>query len=484
MLNYLWAPFTVVLIDLFLRLFFCLSVIRRRLPVGVAWAWISLILLLPVLGTLLYLYIGEYRLGARRMSRLMTVTKAISQQMQTLCEGRSNEMSVQEPGQSLALSVRSFFKSPVLMGNDVRLLGDADATFAVLIDDIDKAQRSCDMEFYIWSDNGRADQVAEALIRARGRGVDCRILVDDIGSRPFLRGKLARRLRSAGVQIQAALPLGLLRSLFSRPDLRMHRKIIIIDGSIGYTGSLNMADPLYFHRSANVGPWVDAFCRIQGPAVRALHLVLLSDWSVETGLDLATLERNSPFLNTALEGRAKIQCIPSAPALESSTIEEILIVAIYSARNRLVLTTPYFLPSESLLYALVAAARRGVDVSVIVPAKVDSWLIQHASRALLKDLLEAGVKVALYQAGMLHTKSLVVDETYSIFGSLNIDPRSLRINFEICLGIFDEVFARSLGELQDKYLQQSIFLVPGSDLTKNRLTLLKENLSRLASPLL
>ena len=132
----------------------------------------------------------------------------------------------------------------------------------------------------------------------------------------------------------------------------------------------------------------------------------------------------------------------------------------------------------------MAAARRGVDVSVIVPAKVDSVLVQYASHALLKDLLKAGVKVALYQPGMLHTKSLVVDQAYSIFGSLNIDPRSLRINFEICLGIFDEAFARSLGDLQDKYLQQSTLLVAGSKLSEGRLTRLKEDLSRLASPLL
>jgi cardiolipin synthase len=482
--HYLLAPSLLVTLDFFLRLYFCLNIVRRKLPVGVAWAWLCLILLLPVLGTVFYLYLGEYRLGQRRQARLKAAISQIHSQFRSVIQAEGQEAGLAEPGRSLALSVRSFFQSPVLLGNDISLLDGADASFPALISDIDLAKHSCDMEFYIWSVRGRADQFAEALIRAQTRGVRCRILVDDIGSRPFLKGPIAKKLRQSGVEIQSALPASLLRSFFTRPDLRLHRKIMVIDGSIAYTGSLNLADPDFFNRNEGVGPWVDALARIQGPAVRALHLVFLGDWSVETGQDLATLESSAPFTNVAAGHEAAIQCIPSGPALTSSTIEETLISALYSARHSLVLTTPYFIPSESLLYALIAAARRKVEVTLIVPARVDSRLIQHASRSFFKELLEAGVKVALFQGGLLHTKSLVIDKSYSIFGSLNLDPRSLRINFEISLAVYDPKFSAALSQLQSQYLAESQILTQASPLPSNPLTQLIEDLARLASPLL
>ncbi|HTB21821.1 MAG TPA: cardiolipin synthase [bacterium] len=484
MSHYLLVPSALVAVDFFLRLYFCLSVIRRKLPVGVAWAWLCLILLLPLAGTLLYLSLGEYRLGRKRRARLESAARIIDAQLRGLCQGRHQEGELQEPGRALALSVRNFFGAPLLTGNDVVLLDGADEAFPALIADIDRAQSGCDLETYIWSDGGRADAVAEALIRAAGRGVPCRVLVDAIGSRAFLGGSVAGKLRAAGVEVRAALPSGLLRSLFRRPDLRMHRKITVIDGSVAYIGSLNLADPLYFNLSAGVGHWVDALCRIQGPAVRALHLVFLGDWSVETRLDPAPLENAAPPRDSSVGKQAAIQCVPSGPALKSSAIEEVMVAALYTAQSRLTLTTPYFLPGEPLFYALVAAARRGVDVTLILPEKVDSWFIQHASHAFFRELLESGVRVALYEGGLLHTKSLVVDGAYSIFGSLNLDPRSLRINFEISLAIFDGAFAASLGAMQARYLARSRILEPGEADKGGALESIKEDIARLAGPLL
>jgi cardiolipin synthase len=185
-----------------------------------------------------------------------------------------------------------------------------------------------------------------------------------------------------------------------------------------------------------------------------------------------------------VRGTANIQCLASGPSVKNSAIEEVLIMAIYSAQKKLVLTTPYFIPNESMFYALIASARRGVEVTLIVPAKVDSRLAHYASRAFLQDLVEAGVRVAFYEGGMLHTKSITVDGEFCLFGSLNLDPRSLRINFEITLAIYGGTFVRALSDLQDLYLTKSKFLDLSTYVKQGWRTRLLEDVARLAGPIL
>ncbi|MBX3021482.1 MAG: cardiolipin synthase [Bdellovibrionales bacterium] len=473
-----WAVFAF---DLFVRLYFCLRIIQRRLPVGTTWAWLSLILFLPAIGTVLYLLIGEYRLGPRRRRRLAQSAHEVAS-LSSVAGQPGAIAALPEPARSVAKTAGGLFSAPLMTGNDIELLGGADAAFPRLIADIDAAKESLDMEFYIWSDGGRADLFGEALIRASQRGVRCRVLVDQMGSDRFLKGEMARRLKEGGVDLRAALPSGFLRSLIARPDLRVHRKIMVIDGTLAYTGSMNLADPIFFKREAHVGQWVDALCRLRGPAVQALSFVFLTDWSAETGQDFLTLQQSAPFRNSAQRGSTQIQCLPSGPAIKSAPIEEILILSLYCARQELILTTPYFVPSEALLYALTGAARRGVKTTLIVPAKVDSRLIQYAGRAFLQELAEAGVNVQLYNGGLLHTKSITIDGEVSLFGSLNMDPRSLRINFEITLSIYDKAFTQDLRALQKSYLDQASRLDLKS--YQGRTHRLLEDVARLAEPLL
>src|SRR6516164_337894 len=186
-------------------------------------------------------------------------------------------------GETVVRVAQALLGAPPLPGNRLELLPNAEAAFPALLADIDGAARTCDLEFYIWSPGGCADEVARALIRAAARGVSCRVLVDAIGSKAFLRSLWVDDLRKAGVQVQAALAAGLLRLVVARPDLRLHRKIVVIDGMIGYTGSINLADPKLFKQDASVGQWVDALARVQGPAVGALALTFLQDWALESG---------------------------------------------------------------------------------------------------------------------------------------------------------------------------------------------------------
>jgi cardiolipin synthase len=289
-------------------------------------------------------------------------------------------------------------------------------------------------------------------------------------------------MRQAGVRIQAALAVGLFRLLRARPDLRLHRKIVVID-DVGYTGSLNLADPVLFKQDAGVGPWVDAFVRLQGPVVAALSATFQEDWTIESDeLDPLHPTPDAPPLPVA--GQAPVQVLPSGPDERVEAIAQVVLMAVYAATRELVLTTPYFIPSESLLTALLSAAARGVQVTLVVPARVDSRLVHYASRAHQASLLAAGVRIALFQGGLLHTKSITIDGELSLFGSLNLDPRSLRLDFEITLAIYDAEFTRSLRALQQYYLEHSEMLDLSTCLGRSRLERFAEDTTRLVSPLL
>jgi len=356
--------------------------------------------------------------------------------------------------------------------------------FDAMLADIDAAKRTVHMVFYIWSNGGRADEVLDALLRAQKRGVTCRVLVDAVGSKKFLKSEQAKRLGEAGVMLQAALPAGILRMLFVRFDLRMHRKIVVIDGEVAYTGSLNLIDPRYFKQDAGVGQWIDAMVRVRGPVVEGLAIAFLEDWELDSSEGVDALQETGDVHHIDPCGDWIAQVIPSGPAVRSDSIQDILLMAIYAARRELILTTPYFVPEELLLTALISAAHRGVDVTLIVPARVDSILVRFASQAFKGDLVDAGIHVMQFDEGLLHTKSITVDGVVSLFGSLNLDPRSLHLNFEITLAIYNQVFTEKLRSLQLSYAQRSHPMNRKSWESRSKIVRFAENAARLLGPLL
>lgn len=482
----IWGLFSF---DLIIRLWFGARIIHRKLPASLAWAWLCMILFVPMFGTVVYLYFGEYRQSRRRQRRLLKAQETIDRVVDKILKSEKDVFIDKKSNDALlANAFQTMFGWPALNQNQIKLLRNADEVFPTLIADIDSAQYSIDLEFYIWSDGGRTYDFAESLIRAAKRGVRCRLLVDAIGSAQFIKGETYGKLRDHGIQIALALPSGFWRSIFTRPDLRVHRKIVIIDDCIGYTGSMNLADPIFFKKEAGVGQWVDAFARLQGPSVHALLGVFLSDWCAETGEDFAKnaadIKIKNKELNHVTETSAVIQCLPSGPAVKNSAIEQALIMCLYEAREEIVLTTPYFIPSESFLYALIAAARRGVKTTLIVPALVDSRLTQYASRSFFQDLIAAGVKIALYEKGLLHTKSVTIDQTYCLFGSLNLDPRSLRINYEITIAVYDSAFTKEVCDMQNSYLNDSNLFTLQDIKQETSLEMWKGDIARLIGPLL
>jgi len=459
-------------------------VMQRRLT-GETLAWIMVIWVFPVVGPLFYLLFGELRLGKRRARRFTELYPPIRRWLAEIPQRSLVDWSRLDPEfESLSQMGERTVGVPSLRGNQVHLIADWQEVFDRLIADINAAKRTCHVESYIWASGGRTEEVAEALIHAVQRGVVCRLLVDAMGSRPFLKSDVAERLRSAGVLVHAALPGGLFRLPFVRFDLRLHRKIVVIDGEIAYTGSLNLVDPRFFKRDAGVGQWIDAMVRIEGPAVEALAITFLADWYVETDDSLSELQATGDAHPQPSRGECAVQVMPSGPALAAHAVEQVLITAIYSAREELVITTPYFVPSEPLSLALIAAARRGVNVILVLPARVDSKLVRYASGAFKVDMLEAGVRIAAFGDGLLHTKSVTVDGTHSLFGSVNLDPRSMRLNFEILLAIYNHQFTAQLRDLQQSYIDRSHLLDLEAYRTRPRLQQTAENFARLLSPLL
>ncbi|MGD9636947.1 MAG: cardiolipin synthase [Pirellulales bacterium] len=484
-----WLPQTtgsvILFVDFCVKIVIAIRVILQRRPTGETLAWIMVVFSMPVVGPLLYLMFGELRLGRRRAGRFTELTKPL---MTWLHDIRQRSLvdwnSLEADYKPLAEMCERTIGVPALAGNRIDLLDDWQHVFARLLADIEAAQNTIHLEFYIWSDGGEADRVVDALLHAHRRGVTCRVLVDALGSHRFLKGKMCRRLRESGINVVAALPGGLFRLPFVRFDLRLHRKIVVIDGRIGYTGSLNLVDPRYFKKDAGVGEWVDAMVRVEGPAVEAMQIIFLADWYVESHAELDNLLETADAQPQPSRGDVETQVMPSGPDLPANAIEQVLLTAIYSARHELLITTPYFVPSEPLMLALVAAARRGVKVVLVLPRRVDSKLVRYASSAFKGELLEAGVRIALFEDGLLHTKSVTVDRTHSLFGSVNLDPRSFRLNFEILLAMYDSNFTAQLADLQQRYIDRSELMDLEAYRNRPLRYVVLESVARLLGPLL
>jgi len=442
--------------DLIICIGFSLRVIMRKRAPSVSYAWVAVILLFPFGGALLYLLFGEYRLGERRATQLAKERPILRKWSGALRDIPALDWEGIDPEcQPLHVQILTTTGMPTMPGNRLELIDTADHFFTLLLDDIRRASSSCFLEFYILAEGGRVDELIAVLLEARQRGVVCRVLLDAIGAKQFLRSRTAQRLRQGGVEVVAALPAGLFRALFVRLDLRNHRKIAVIDGEIAYTGSQNLVDPLYYKQEDGLGEWVDAMVRITGPVVELMAAAFLFNWLLERGQDPTEYQGITGIRPVAPTGEALVQLAPSGPGYGEDTIHNILLTAIYAARRELILTTPYFVPDNAILAALRSAAQRGVAVTIIIPEKTDSRLVHYASRSRFGALSQAGVRIMAFHGGLLHTKSITVDGNFCLLGSVNLDMRSFWLNYEMTLAIYDRSFTNQVWEMQCHYLEQA-----------------------------
>ncbi len=469
--TYHWSatilPYLLPLADLAIRLGLSIRVIMRQRQYGVTLAWLIVILLLPFLGAIVYLFFGENRIGETRASRTRNSLEHYHNWLSSMRNNAPIDWSKLNPAlEPIHRQADTLIGIPTLDGNSLELIEEPEKIMRAIIRDIDAARNSCHLQFYIWQEGGTADEVIAALIMAKKRGVTCRILVDAIGSKDFLRGKKVKELRGAGIKVLAALPAGFFKALFVRIDIRNHRKIVVIDGRIAYTGSQNMVDPGFFKQDSGVGQWVDIMVRIKGPVVESIAGTFISDWFMETDAEKATsrsLEEDIEHVRSIADVRPQpfagdipVQLVPSGPDFTPEAIHNLLLTTIYAARKNITLTTPYFVPDESLLTALQSAAQRGVDVRIIVPEINDSKLVHYASRARYETLAASGVSIKLFSGGLLHSKTITVDDEFALFGSVNLDMRSFWLNFEATLFIYNRSFTTELRQVQSRYESQSL----------------------------
>lgn len=467
-----------------------LRVSLKRRPTGSALAWLFLITTVPFVGAVIYLFVGEVWLPSRRIRR----AREGREYLRDVAMGIEDRWELSDdklPDIARHLNAQTNLPMGIsaLGGNSVELYDQCAKCIRAIVHDIDNARESVSMLFYIWHSQGLVREVEDALLRAVERGVRCRVLLDSAGSRRFLAGPQARRLRDVGVELAEALSVGRLRIQLKRIDIRNHRKIVVIDHRIGFTGSMNMADPAYFNVGKGVGQWIDVMARVEGPAARVLEMTLALDWATEA--DGAAKSGTEEFLNSIRDstiqgscGDIATQIVPSGPDQQGHLIHEMLITLMYNARKRMVMTTPYFIPDEAMLQAIRGAAHRGVRVTLVVPERIDSVLVRHASKAYFEDLLEAGVEVYQYRGGLLHSKTVSVDDDVVMLGSVNMDKRSFTINFEISMFVYHAAFLKDMRALQDSYIRDSIRIEPAAWSRRRVHERIIQNAIQLFSPLL
>lgn len=455
--------------------------IRSRGTPAVRLAWLVIVFAVPVIGVIAFLLVGEVRLGRRRGERHRLIAARMTAK---LASHASRPLPIDalilEDYRSLAHLAETVGGNRPRGGHTLRLFGDTDLFIQSLVEDIEKAQWHCHLLFYIFLTDGSGTRVAEALAEAAERGVECRLLVDGVGSRAFLGSDLRRRIAARGVHVVEALPASVVRMALARVDLRNHRKIAIVDGVIGYCGSHNIADAA-FAIKPKYAPWVDAMVRMEGPAVQDLQLLFVEDWYLDTNESLEeVLAVSSP---ASLEGAA-LQIMGTGPDCYNEALRQLSQASFHAAREELILTTPYFVPDEATASALETTARRGVDSTLVVPARNDSPVVAAASRSYYEKLLDAGVDIYEYVPGLLHAKTTTIDRRLAMVSTANLDRRSFELNFEVSMVVYDSDFASELRLLQKSYLDQSEPVEPLQWRRRGWPKKLVQNAAGLLSPLL
>lgn len=453
--------------------------VRPRVEPSVRLAWIMVIEAIPLVGIAAYLLFGEVRMKQAEVQRMADVRGRLTD---IRPQGPLIRADPADPAGPVIAANEAVGGQPATFGNRLTLLEESDGAIDRLIEAIDAAQDHVHVLFYIWLPDASGTKLALALCRAEDRGVQCRVIVDALGSRLLVRSELWNRMSHAGVECVTAFPWGLpfVSLLFQRLDLRNHRKILVIDNRLGFTGSRNGADQA-FAIKARFAPWVDILVSVEGPVLRQLQATFLADWMSYTGRDLGDMLQ--PVAPVADPGVAA-QIVATGPDLRAGSVSDCLSAMLHAARDRVIITTPYYVPDDALDASIRAAARRGVQVTMILPARNDSLIVGATSQGFYYGLLAAGVRLMLFQDGLLHSKILSVDGRMAMIGSANLDRRSFELNYEVNMAVFDPEFVAALDARQATYLARATPVLLDEVRAWSAWRRIRNNALALASPLL
>ena len=470
-----WLAYTIV--EWVIRLVMLPVVTRRRKP-NAAMAWLLLIFFLPWAGLLLFLAFGTIQFPGSRRKRAVKMYAKIEMESRRF-RGHPNVVRP-ELGPQLDSTVQiaeRLGNFPILGGNHATFMAETEAVINRLIEDIEGARNHVHLLFYIFWDDDTGIRVVDALARAVKRGVRCRVLIDDVGSRKTMRS-LTYKMRAQNIDVYSMLPVGIFRRRVARFDMRNHRKLAVIDGSIAYAGSQNIVNADYGHKDL---AWHDMMVRLTGPITIELQAIFVTDWHQEsqevlTGPDI--------FVEPVMTGNVPAQTLPSGPIFPVENYQRLVVSALHGARSRVIITTPYFVPDEPLLQAIQIAVWRGVTIDLIVPQRCDQIIVGAAARAYYDDVLEAGANLYLHTKGLMHSKTITVDDSIALIGSSNFDIRSFEINFELSMLLYGADVTQRLRQQQLLYLQDSHRLDPHEWSQRSSARRLIDNTARLLSPIL
>ena len=461
----------------------CLMIVfENRNPVKTL-SWLLVIMFVPVAGVIIYIVFGQnYRkqkiYSRKGMADSESLSEFIARQVVSLTTEIAGESAAVQSKSHLMHLMLKNNRSALTLDNSVRLLINGKETFPAMREAIAGARSYIHLEFYRIEPDLLGTEFKDLLKKKAAEGVKVRVIYDDVGSWNIGKTYL-KDVRGAGVMIFPFMPVRF-PSFSSKINFRNHRKILVVDGLVGFVGGLNIADK-YLHGLPDLGPWKDTHLELKGESVAALNRVFLPDWNFVSG---EALQFTEPYLNyLKTNNRCLVQIASSGPDTDWATIMQVYFAAIATAKKSIFLTSPYFSPDESLLTALKTAALSGVDVRMIFPRRSDSMIANWNTRSYISELLEAGVRIYLFNDGFIHSKYLLVDDVFSSVGSPNVDIRSFDLDFEITALIYDEAFA---GELRSLFLADlrccSEIIAADWELRKRK-DRYKESLARIFGPL-
>jgi cardiolipin synthase A/B len=466
-----------------------LFIIPANRKPGEATAWLFLIFLAPILGAILFLLLGNPKLSRWRREQ----QRAMNERIKDLAEDAEQIPELRpildppflsrfEPFVNLIAQLTGM---PVMAGNTVELLPDYVAAVDRIVQDIDLARRYAHLEYFMFADDRIGTPVIDALLRAQQRGVVCRVLIDHLGNIGY-HGPVLKRLRAAGIPVHQTLPARPFDNQWNRIDLRNHRKIVVVDGTVGYTGSQNLVEDTY-HKRGNVKRgihYIELVARVTGPVVRELNAAFVTDWYSETEELLDVSPAPETRVRPPVTGETLCQVLPSGPGFEHNNNLMLFVELFHAARRRITIANPYVVPDETLLLALTSAAQRGLEVTLIVSEIGDQFLVYHAQSSYYEELLKAGVHIYRYQAPvLLHSKFLTIDDDIAVIGSSNMDIRSFQLNLEVTLVCYNTQVVADLRKIGEDYLRCSRPLYLDEWQARPLLTRLFDNLARLTSAL-
>lgn len=477
-----WIAAFLVALDLVIRVTAIIVIPRNRRPTA-AMAWLLAVFFIPYVGVFLFLVIGNPRLPRVRRRKQDQINEYIAETSEHLHFGTLRPNAPAWFGPIVQMNQR-LGALPLSGDNGAHLISDYQESLDAMAEAIRSAQKYVHVEFYILQSDTATDNFFRALEEVAARGIEVRVLLDHWANRgkPRYKQTLAR-LNAMGADWHLMLPVQPLKGKMQRPDLRNHRKLLVVDGSIAFVGSQNVTDSTYnLPKNIKRGlHWVDLMVRIDGPVVLSVNAIFVADWYSETdtvleGIDIAHAEIGS--------GDLDCQVVPSGPGFEVENNLRLFLALLYAAKKKIMIVSPYFVPDEALLLAVTAAVDRGVHVELFVSEEGDQAMVYHAQRSYYEVLLKAGVRIWMYRKPyILHTKTLTIDDEVAVIGSSNMDMRSFGLNLEVSMLVRGEEFVAEMREVEDKYRSLCRELTLEEWMQQPLRSTVLDNLARLTSAL-